>query len=324
MGRKQQLRDKRLLRKRLKEMRLKEGFWKRLWRALPALLVTGLLTVVLVRVNALDELAAYGQDILTSLSVPPKGSDVAIVMTDNKDYKEYFKATSPLEPAALQELISAIASGDPKVIGVDIDTSDQRFRDFQIGKSWPPIIWARPYYDTVLGTQQNPMSEEPVPLDVLGGKDMDLNDDYSGLPAMISVNGVTRFYQRMIETNIGALPSFPWVIVKKISPNIDKDRVETTDQLVIKFAGDPESRHRANLSALQILEFYRKKSWPNPSPIKDKIVLLGGSYLGSGNRDQKDTPLGKMYGVQILASVVETELEGGGIKRPDEEHRAES
>lgn len=41
--------------------------------------------------------------------------------------------------------------------------------------------------------------------------------------------------------------------------------------------------------------------------IKDKIVLLGGTYL---NEDKSDTPLGEMSGVETTANVIESELRG--------------
>jgi hypothetical protein len=48
-----------------------------------------------------------------------------------------------LDPQQLYRLIDAIARSDPKVIGVDIDTSDPSFRDLKPDPRWPPVVWAR-------------------------------------------------------------------------------------------------------------------------------------------------------------------------------------
>jgi CHASE2 domain-containing sensor protein len=66
------------------------------------------------------------------------------------------------------------------------------------------------------------------------------------------------------------------------------------------------------MSAAKLHEL--SQTWSSgASPIKDRIVLLGGSYLG---QDLHQTPLGQMNGVEVLANVIETELNGGGARAP--------
>jgi CHASE2 domain-containing sensor protein len=51
--------------------------------------------------------------------------------------------------------------------------------------------------------------------------------------------------------------------------------------------------------------------------LKNKIVILGGNYRENSVEQGADihkTPLGDIYGVELLASVVETEMAGGGIR----------
>ena len=84
------------------------------------------------------------------------------------------------------------------------------------------------------------------------------------------------------------------------------------DEYLIRFSGDREGSHRIRMSAAKLHEL--SQSWsPGASPIKDRIVLLGGAYLGE---DLHQTPLGQMNGVEVLANVIETELNGGGAKAP--------
>jgi CHASE2 domain-containing sensor protein len=66
-----------------------------------------------------------------------------------------------------------------------------------------------------------------------------------------------------------------------------------------------------HLSARKVSEL--SEHWPEASPIRDKIVLLGGSYLG---QDKHETPVGQLSGLEVMANVVETELSGGGERPP--------
>lgn len=68
------------------------------------------------------------------------------------------------------------------------------------------------------------------------------------------------------------------------------------------------------IPAANILKLAENPNWQTNDLIRNKIVLVGGSYLGE---DRHDTPLGKMSGVETIANVIETELGGGGLKPPD-------
>jgi len=75
------------------------------------------------------------------------------------------------------------------------------------------------------------------------------------------------------------------------------------------FAGDRRGSHRLHFTASRVLDLASGSGWLTDSPIKDKIVVLGGTY---DPRDEHQTPLGWMNGVEILAYETETELHGGG------------
>jgi len=55
-----------------------------------------------------------------------------------------------------------------------------------------------------------------------------------------------------------------------------------------------------------------KETWSTHGPLTGKIVLLGGSYHAA--RDEHRTPLGTVYGVDLMAQAIESELQGGGIR----------
>ena len=295
-----QLRLKRAQRK----LRLKEGFWKRLLRALPVLILAMLLTVSLSRGDDLHEFAADSQDFLMHLRSGSKEKRVVLVVIGDEEYEKDFKKDGSLNSDKLMQLIGAIAKGNPAVIGVDIDTSDQRYRDSQTPQAGPPVVWVRGVYE--------PVTDVPTPRDVLGGKDPRLNDEpHSGLPVLYDVNKVTRLYQRIIQTTEGYQASFPWAVVKNFNPKIAEQRTATTDRLLIGYANTPSEE----LSASQILEVSNEPQWPINDKVRDKIVLVGATYLG---QDRHQTPLGEKEGVYSMAAAIETELNGGGIKQPDE------
>lgn len=302
--RRKQLREKRFQRKRIKLARLREGFWRRLLRAAPVLLFTILLTFILVRRDDLHEFAAFSQDLLMHLRATPPDARVLVVMIGDEEYESEFKKDGSLNPAKLHELINAIAKGNPKVIGIDIDTSDQRYRDFQWTAGLTPAVWVRSVYE--------PVAEIPIPRDVLGGTDPQLNKDpNSGLPLLYDVNGVTRLYQRLIETTDGPQSSFPWAIARQANPEIATQRRITNDRLMIGFNRAPAEE----LSASQILKVSNESWWPNNNQVREKIVLIGVSYLG---QDRHQTPLGELHGVSNMAAAIVTELDGGGLEQPRE------
>ena len=248
----------------------------------------------------------------------------------------------------MQQLITAVSAGKPCVIGVDIGTDFSEFSNkdyFQIQDEWSPIVWVRDTKDILPDT-----SKKPIPTEVRGGQvNPNLN---SGLPLLIDDSqGVTRKYKRIIETEKGELPSFAWAVYLEAAKQkcagiefpdqikIDQRQKETSSLFIKYSRGNPnqtvddsspnkskssnqnstdkdwnqtEYVGRIKIPASQIIEFAKSGEWQNNELIKDKIVLIGGSY----DEDIHNTPLGKMWGVEIMANVVESELRGGGIKPP--------
>lgn len=249
---------------------------------------------------------------------PPAESDVAVVRITDDDYQKIFDGKSPLNPAQLQSLINDIAMGKPRVIGVDIVTTDEQFRKIEIADWWPPVIWYRESVE--IPPQEWPaievVNEQGLvePLSILGGKGPEF-DANSGLPLLIedAEDKVIRRYRRMVETTEGPLPSFPWAIVRKAPTDKTRGLKESTDDFFIRYALDRDGTHRFTATAATVRDL-AKGGLPPDNPFRDKIVLLGGTYLGL---DRHDTPLGRVSGVEILAQVIETELQGGGDKAPN-------
>lgn len=281
----------------------KTPFTKRLLRAVPVFLGAFLLTLVGSRAGFLRGLETYALDTMMRLQAPPTESDVAIVYIDDADYEKMFQGKSPLDSARLLELIQAIARGRPKVIGVDIETRSDQFREFETPQGLPPIVWAQ---DGVFSNREGKYHL----FNVLGRKN---SATLSG-PVVLKLDsdGAVRHYTRLIATQKEDLPSFTWAVVSEYLP--DKKTLNASkDELLIRFAGDPKGSHRVRLTASRVLDISDGQGWQSNSPIKDKIVLLGGAYAAS---DEHATPVGWMLGVEVLAYSIETELQGGGIRPP--------
>lgn len=291
------------------------NFGKRLLRALPIVGLLVILTWAFGHSGVLHKLETTVSDAEMRLNRPPIDSAVAIVNINDEDYRDLFESTSPLDPARLQRLIAHIAKGEPSVIGVDIDTSSARFAtQFKLENWSPRIVWER----ELRNVPENVSGHESLePLPILGGqKYLDPARNSTGLPLLIddAEDKVTRRYRRVIETQDGMLPSFPWAITEAYLQDRPVDSAQlqaSSDDLLIRYSGSREGSHRLKLSATKLEEL--SKNWPTASPIRGKIVLLGGSYLG---QDRHDTPIGQLTGLEVMANVTETELSGGGYKAP--------
>jgi CHASE2 domain-containing sensor protein len=288
---------------------------RRLLRALPVVAALVLLTWIFGHSGVLHKVERVVTDAQLRLNRAPTDSPVVVVDIDDEDYRGLFGNSSPLDPRQLQKLLSDIAQGQPSVIGIDIDTSDARFAtQFTPLNSGPQLVWERELRDV---PPEGTEGEQLQPLDILGGqKDINPATNSSGLPLLIddSEDKVTRKYRRSISTQRGLLPSFPSAIAKAYLRNYPEKLGKLADSqqvLVIRYSGNPEGSHRLHFSARKTIEL--SNNWPEASPIRGKIVLLGGSYLG---QDQHETPIGQLTGLEVMANVVETELAGGGEKPP--------
>jgi len=273
------------------------------------------LTWLFGRTGVLQTLETIVTDTEMRLASPPPESQVAIVNIGDEDYWSLFSGTSPLNPPQLERLIADVAKGEPAVIGVDIDTSAPVFANQMMLESWKPhFVWERELREVPSGGT-NQVNLEPV--DILGSqKNIDPAKNSSGLPLLIDdADKVTRKYRRVIATRVGMLPSFPWAVTKAYlqdSPEELSKFKESAEDRMIRYRGERYGSHQLHFSASKVEALAEK--WPAASPIRGKIVLIGGSYLG---QDRHDTPIGQLTGVEVMANVIETELSGGGSRAPN-------
>lgn len=293
-------------------------FSKRTLRSSLAVIALLILTWFVGQAGILEKLDRVAGDIQFRMNPVPYDTAVAVIDIDDDDYKQLFGGTSPLNRDRLFELVNDIAKGGPSVIGVDIDTSSASFaQGTNPLQCTCAIVWEQEVAQVPETVGANTKLKL---LPILGGRtDTGSAATSSGIPILIDdpEDGATRRYQRYFPTDSSMYPSFSSAISIAYSSQTGKPLIQaltspSQDEYLIRFSGDHEGSYRIRMSASKLLEL--SQTWSaGTSPIKDRIVLLGGSYMGE---DLHQTPLGQMKGVEVLANVIETELNGGGARAP--------
>lgn len=279
----------------------KESLWRRLRRELPVIGFAILLTFIFSNAGLLRKFETTALDVTMRLRHRRTHSDVAVVRITDQVYESSFGGKSPLDPVKFQELIEAIAWGRPKLIAVALDTSAPAFKEMRLPPApplGPPIVWARNgvysnvrqmfHLSGVLGRK------EPKPF---AGAILFMKDD----------DGVIRRYTRLCKTDEGLVESFPWEVIKRLSDERTKGLKASEEEELADFVGS----NRVNMPADEILRQFHDEGYRTEGILKDKIVILGGDYAA---QDEHDTPAGWALGVEVLAQMIETELEGGGTR----------
>jgi CHASE2 domain-containing sensor protein len=325
----------------------REGLLRLMLQNVPTILIISLISLGMDYLGWFKGFETYALDSLLRIKSSQGTSNVVIVTIDDQDYRDLFGGTSPLDPAPLHSLLSAIETGQPRVIGVDIDTSEPRFA----ADEWPPAVWARdarPVCAESGGAADDDATcdaEEIVRQSACGGKLVETLSEGHGArriettpPTGVVVfpqdfDGVVRRYRRQFRSAqaeppsdlAGEVDTLPWAIVQQYvqaaragshEPCAECERIEKLErhgdshELVLNFAGD---RYRfKRMPARLVLEASQKDYWRTNSPLKGTIVLVGGTYRAA--RDSYVTPVGTRYGVELIAQAIESDLQGGGIR----------
>jgi CHASE2 domain-containing sensor protein len=104
------------------------SFWRHLLRSFPVFVVITLVTLVFEHAGWLRSFETTALDTWLRLRKPINPQFVCVVTINDDDYLRIFGGKSPLDPKTVMTLVSAVADGNPAVIGVDIDTSDAQWQ----------------------------------------------------------------------------------------------------------------------------------------------------------------------------------------------------
>ncbi len=294
----------------------RESYKQRVYRAWWILLGIPLATLVLSWAGWLSVFESLNLDTWQRLLPEKPAQHVVIVGINDAEFEDQFRGMSPLDTDELAKLLTAVAAGHPAVIGVDLDTSLSRWREHykkleqSLPAGHPPIIWAR---DALIE------NGEFHPQKVLGEP---LEFEGTGIALLPrSPDRVVREFQRRFPIGGGkSADSFHWAIVRKYCEGKslpkethcveEKPGAESTVEINVM-------RRRPGLEAVPA-EVIKKASagegWAN-GLLAGKIVLVGGAFRAS--RDMHATPIGEMYGIELLGHVIETELYNGGAVHAD-------
>jgi CHASE2 domain-containing sensor protein len=273
--------------------------WRRLLAASPFILVSLLITLLYADSALFRKLETGALDLRMFFNKSPEDSNVVIVRITDADYRNHFGGKSPLDPVKLREIIGVIAAAKPKVIGIALDTSASEFQTLDIPPGWPPVVWAR-------GSVYSNVRRKHLLSGALGRQSPSAS---CGLVAFkLDTDGAIRRYARWYDTDAGAAPSLPWAVLRKFRN--DESRADAApdfeEEFLIDYPGPPDSYHFLETTVAALLD-PRRSAWADDNIFKDNMVLLGGDYAA---QDEHDTPVGWMLGVEILASVIETEQRG--------------
>ena len=303
--------------------RLPDGISKHLGRVIPAVVLAFIATYVLNWMGILHSLERRILDFeMTGKPACSSNHDgdhcpIVLVIVDDDSYGALFQRRSPLDAGKLQKLIAAIAAQEPRVIAVDIDTSDPQFRGFDprfkgSSQRLIPVIWER-----VVWPPDAKETKETSPFDVWGGRDRHLNLS-SGIAALFDdpVDNVTRSYMRCIETKAGDIPSFVFAAASayRYARDVTQSLCREAPDRQFRLIGF-SSIEGAFESVLASTVLDAKAHGSPLVVLKDRLVILGGTY---GATDRHSTPIGEQRGINILANAVQTELRGPEILAPSD------
>lgn len=277
-----------------------------IWRATPIVLSISVITFLMNHWGWLHHFETSNLDIMLRLKSHTEAYHTFIVFITDDDYKEIFHGKSPLNPWELQNIIRAIAEGKPKVIGVDLDLSEVKLEfaeEQQTFQEWPIIIWG-----------QDALVEDGkiTPLPVLGQKEPVVPTGLVLLPQ--DSDGIIRRYRHVLQVDHHPVDSFPWAVVKAYRHVMGEQQAEAENEFVFNFSGNRYVT--GHMPVQDVLTLSKELGWKKDAPVRNKIVLLGGKYRSA--RDEYITAVGPMYGVELMAQAIESELRGGGIRHVNE------
>ena len=280
------------------------GAWWRTWWW--KLLFVVLFTLILTSADSYFKLETKVSDLLVDLnSVPTPDKQVVIVAVNDEDLKTLFNSTRPLAPSVVTKIIDAISKGEPKLLGIDLLTSDDVHKSYAPTDSSFPIVWA----EEPLRNDSNEIEAYKAPL---GGQRL-LSKNYAALPVVpIKSDGTNRMYQRTVafkKDSDTEHPTFAWRVYELARPDEARVKQANNQKYYIRFVGRKQQDRRTVISASQILNDLNSNNIEELKRFfKNKIVLLGNMFPDSG--DVGAVPFGQMYGVEMNATIVETEMYG--------------
>ena len=228
--------------------------------------------------------------------------DIFLVTVTDDDYNQIFDGISPLAPAKMNDILSAILENHPKALGVDFDTSSWKDINVPVHEG-TTIVWARELISAGGQTQLGGMPTRAAPSDCYGVPSYVPDDDSVIREYLKSAVGSDRLYPTVPVNLAAAFQNSPCIVEQ---PFKDGKKPGDVPRMLINYAGDARAFNRLSAGALLQLR------GSGAHPLKDKLVLFGGSYRAA--RDAYPTPMGYLDGVVILAQTAQSLLPGHELR----------
>jgi hypothetical protein len=270
----------------------------------------------LARIWVFEYAGLWSTDALARLHPPENAQKTAIVAITADERNRLLSGFSPIPVINLQQAVCAVLRTQPKVLGVDLDTSHVELK--AVPRTATKIVWAR---GIQISRQRTPAGEEQITVNqdyLLGQSNPDVLSGLAVAPVMPdwSVRTIPACYEydegRVMPTMIAALASAAGQPLadcygKEKSLEVGAYRVHYRfDRFTL---GDftPQTLDRAALERCQRGEGEWADSAVSNHPLKGRVVLLGGEYDA---QDWHPTPYGLKPGVEVQASLTEHLLRG--------------
>jgi CHASE2 domain-containing sensor protein len=281
----------------------KISFLNRLAHSKLALVVIAMMVLLFQLRNMPETLANSSLDAAIEIEHPVPAHSVRLVTINDDDYRNLFHARSPLDPAVLGNLLTAISQGNPRAIVVDIDTNDPSFSSMQTPQI--PVIW------NVSGDQQ---PDGKFTLDPpLGGRPLPAGSMKALAAAPQDDRGIVRGYQPVYPLASGGFVDSPGYAAAQVvaahPSSLSSMQGSETHFLDYRYRFVP-------VSATDLLNDAKSAGWNKAGIFTGQVVVVGGAYRAG--RDQYSTPRGLMDGCEVVAQSASAEIDGtyiGAVSR---------
>lgn len=215
--------------------------------------------------------------------------DIIVVIIDDRSFQGLFGSKSPYDRQAIRGLLADIQSGDPLLVGLGVElTRPVRFPEH--------IVWA--------WGSRSLLGEHPDATPFDGA--------VVGVPLLLrGRDGVIRRYSETVEIDGHRRATFVSALASQACARAPQrwsgcNNLSSSSERLIAYAPNPD--HIARIPAWRLHQFAKSDAWKNSSPLKGKIVLVGGTYIETN--DSLITPVGWQPSVYITAQALATELDG--------------
>jgi CHASE2 domain len=241
-----------------------------------------------------------------------------VIEITKAEYKKEFKETSPLEPLTLQAIINNLLLFKPAVLAIDLDTSHPLFASYPPPSDSTALIWGRP------GSQ----SGNSVDPEAIWGQPT-IEPARSGITLYSrDLDGRYRVFVRSVPSGSRRLDTLHWATVKaycdaarEIQPvngrpqicSLIEQQPNISLQPLRPLFRDYRARPYTLSDVFSSLPIAKSQFPPPPenNMLRDRVVVLGGAYE---EHDRHLTPIGPLYGVEIIGELVEAELRGDQVR----------